>query len=94
MTKATYKDQVIADSDSTEKVEGNHYFPRDSLKVELKESPTPYTCPWKGKCQYYDVVVNAETIKDGAWAYPHPKEAAKNIKGYVAFDESKGIQVN
>ena len=86
MAKASWKGVVLAESDKVEVVEGNLYFPPDSVKMEhLKKSDTPYTCPWKGECQYYDVVVKDETLKDGAFSYPEPKEAAKNIKGFVAF---------
>ena len=81
MAKASWKGVVLAESDKVEVVESNIYFPPDSVKMEnLKKSDTPYTCPWKGECQYYDVVVNDETLKDGAFSYPDPKEAAKNIK--------------
>ena len=86
MVKAVWKGKVIAESDKTEDVEGNQYFPPDSVKMEfLKKSDTPYTCPWKGECQYFDVVVDNETNKDAAFSYPDPKPAAENIKGYVAF---------
>jgi len=90
--KAVWKGKVIAESDKTEVVENNHYFPPDSVKMEyLKKSDTPYTCPWKGKCQYFDVEVDGEVNKDAAWSYPEPKEAAENIKGFVAF--WKGVEV-
>jgi uncharacterized protein (DUF427 family) len=73
-------------------VENNHYFPPDSVKREyLKESDTHTTCPWKGEASYYTVVVNDTVNKDAAWYYPEPKEAAKQIKDYVAF--SKGVEV-
>ncbi|MEX1997537.1 MAG: DUF427 domain-containing protein [Candidatus Andersenbacteria bacterium] len=85
--KATWNNKVIADSDNTEVVEGNHYFPPDSVKPELLQpSDTPYTCPWKGECQYYDLVDGDTRGKDLAWSYPDPKPAAENIRGYVAFD--------
>ncbi|MBI4138659.1 DUF427 domain-containing protein [Candidatus Uhrbacteria bacterium] len=84
--KAIYKNTVIAESDDTIVVENNHYFPPDAVKMEyLQKSPTPYTCPWKGKCQYFNVVVDGETLPDTAWSYPDPKEAAAKIKGYIAF---------
>jgi len=93
MVKAVWKGVVIAESDSTEVVEDNHYFPADSVKMELlKKSDTPYTCPWKGECQYFDVEVNGEVNKDAAWTYPDPKEKAANIKGYIAF--WKGVEVS
>ncbi len=86
MPKAAWNGKAIAETKKYEVVEGNAYFPPDSVKKEfLRESSTPYTCPWKGKCQYFDIVVNGKVNKDAAWSYPEPKPAAKNIKGYVAF---------
>ena len=90
--KALWKDVVLAESDDTIVIEGNHYFPPDSVKKEyLKESTTHSTCPWKGEGSYYHVVVNDAVNKDAAWYYPEPKEAAQQIKGYVAF--WKGVEV-
>jgi len=67
-------------------VEENVYFPPDAVKMEfLKPSATPYTCPWKGECQYFDVAVEGDVNKDAAFSYPEPKPAAANIKGYIAF---------
>jgi uncharacterized protein (DUF427 family) len=92
MAKATWNGTIIAESDRTEVVEGNHYFPPQSLKQEyFQPSNTHSTCGWKGLCSYYNVVVNGETNKDAAWYYPEPKEAARNITGYVAF--WKGVSV-
>lgn len=86
MAKAEWNGKVIAESDDCEVVEGNLYFPPDSIKKEyFKESDTHTTCPWKGLASYYDVVVDGETNKDAAWYYPDPSDAAKNIKRYVAF---------
>ena len=86
MAKAEWNGKVIAESDDCEIVEGNLYFPPDSIKKEFfKESDTHTTCPWKGLASYYDLAVDGETNKDAAWYYPHPSDAAKNIKGYVAF---------
>ena len=80
--KATWKDTTIAESDDTVVVEGNHYFPPDSVNQEyLQPSDTHTTCPWKGEASYYDVVVNG----DAAWYYPNPKDAAAEIKDRVAF---------
>ena len=91
--KAVWKNTVIAESDATEVVEGNHYFPADSIKKQyFKESSTNSTCPWKGEASYYTVDVNGEQNKDAAWYYPTPKEKAMNIKGYVAF--WKGVEVS
>jgi uncharacterized protein (DUF427 family) len=92
MAKATWNGTIIAESNRTEVVEGNHYFPPQSLKQEyFQPSNTHSTCGWKGLCSYYSVVVNGETNKDAAWYYPEPKEAARNITGYVAF--WKGVVV-
>ena len=86
MVKAIWKGKVIAESDKCEMVEGNYYFPPDSVKKEfLKESEKRSTCPWKGEAYYYDVEVSGEVNEDAAWYYPKPKDAAQNIKDYVAF---------
>ena len=91
--KAVWKNTVIAESDKTEVVEGNHYFPADSIaKQYFKESPTTSHCPWKGDASYFTVNVNGEENKDAAWYYSAPKEKAANIKGHVAF--WKGVQVS
>ena len=88
--KAVFNDQVIAESNETEVVEGNHYFPPASLKQEyLVESELHTTCPWKGQASYYTVDVDGKTEKDAAWYYPEPKEAAMKIKDYVAFYPNK-----
>jgi uncharacterized protein (DUF427 family) len=84
--RAIYNDEVIAESDNTVVVEGNHYFPVDSVKKEfLTESNTHTTCPWKGVASYYNVVVNGNKAEDTAWYYPNPKPLAEGIKGYIAF---------
>ncbi|WP_323961645.1 DUF427 domain-containing protein [Arthrobacter sp. JZ12] len=86
MPKAVWNNQVIAESDSTEMVEGNHYFPKESVKEQfLRPSDTHSTCPWKGEASYYTLEVNGETNPDAAWYYPAPKDAAANIKDHVAF---------
>ena len=90
--KAIWNDVTLAESDDTIVVEGNHYFPPDSVKRDyLQESDTHTTCPWKGEANYYTVVVSDAVNKDAAWYYPKPKEAAQQIKGYVAF--WKGVEV-
>lgn len=90
--KAVWKDTVIAQSGSTVIVEGNHYFPPESVNREhLRLSMTTTTCPWKGEASYYDVVAGEELNKDAAWYYPEPKEAARQIKDHVAF--WKGVEV-
>jgi len=84
--KAIWHDKVIAESDETIVVEGNHYFPPGSINREyLCDSSTHTTCPWKGQASYYDIIIEGATNKDAAWYYPEPKEAAKEIKGYAAF---------
>lgn len=90
--KATWSGKVIAESDKTIVLEGNQYFPPDSINRErLRESSTHTACPWKGQASYYDITVDGDTNKDAAWFYPEPKDAAKEIKGYVAF--WKGVTV-
>ena len=92
MVKAVWKDKIIAQSDVVEEVEGNYYFPPDTVNKELlKKSDTHSTCPWKGKASYYDVVVDGQINKDAAWYYPDPKPAAKKIRDYVAF--WKGVSI-
>jgi len=84
--KAIWHDAVLADSDRTIVVEGNHYFPPDAVRREhFRESATHTTCSWKGEASYYDVVVGGDANKDAAWYYPEPKEAAAQIRNYVAF---------
>jgi uncharacterized protein (DUF427 family) len=90
--KALWNNQVIAESNDTVVVEGNHYFPLGSVKKEfLQPSDTHTTCPWKGLASYYTLEVNGETNKDAAWYYPEPKDAAQQIKNRVAF--WRGVQV-
>ena len=90
--KATWKNATIAESDKTIVIEGNHYFPPDSITSEhFQPSDKHTTCPWKGEASYYDVVVNGEVNKDAAWYYPEPKAAAAEIKGYIAF--WRGVKV-
>lgn len=90
--KAIWNGQTIAESDDTVVVENNHYFPKDSVKVEfLADSATHTTCPWKGLASYYSLNVDGKTNPDAAWYYPNPKPAASQVKDYVAF--WKGVQV-
>jgi uncharacterized protein (DUF427 family) len=92
MARATWKGVTIAESDATRMVEGNHYFPPDSVKREhLADSATHTTCGWKGVASYFDVVVGDTRNADAAWYYPEPLDAAKQIAGYVAF--WKGVSV-
>jgi uncharacterized protein (DUF427 family) len=92
MPKAVWNNAVLAESDSTEIVEGNHYFPRESVNgAYLRESQTHTVCPWKGTASYYSVVVDDRENKDAAWYYPEPKPAASNIKDRIAF--WRGVKV-
>ena len=91
--KAVVGDTVIAEAPEEDliKIEGNWYFPPASVNSEyLEKSPTPYTCPWKGECQYFSVKNGDELLNDRAWSYPHPYEGAfdrvgKDFSGYLAF---------
>lgn len=91
--KAVWNDQVVAEAnkDNLIFIERNWYFPPDSVNQDfLRKSDTPYTCPWKGECQYFDVGGGEQWSKDNAWSYPEPKPSAiekvhKDFSGYVAF---------
>lgn len=86
MPKAIWNGTVIADSDDTVVVEGNHYFPLDSVKREyLVESNTHTVCPWKGLASYYTLEVDGKRNVDAAWYYPHPTLLARKVRGRVAF---------
>jgi uncharacterized protein (DUF427 family) len=86
MATATWNGTVIADSDDTIVVEGNHYFPPASVTAaNLRPSDQHTVCPWKGTASYYDVVVGDDTNPGAAWYYPEPSDAAARIKDYVAF---------
>ena len=92
MPRAVWNGAVIAESDDTIKVEGNHYFPLESLKREyLVESGTHTICPWKGVASYYTIEVDGERNVDAAWYYPDPKPPAARIRGRVAF--WRGVKV-
>ncbi len=90
--KAVWNGKVLAESDATKVIEGNHYFPPESLtKDYFKSSETHSTCPWKGVASYYTLEVEGQENKDAAWYYPETSELAKEIKGYVAF--WKGVTI-
>lgn len=92
MPKAIWNGTVLAESDNTEVVESNHYFPPDSInKQYLLESDTHSSCPWKGVANYYNIEVDGQVNKDAAWYYPQAKEKAKKFEGYVAF--WKGVKI-
>jgi len=84
--RAVFNGTVIAESDATVVVEGNHYFPPGSVSSDVL-SPTERTtvCPWKGTASYYDITVDGQTASNAAWYYPAPKEKAAEIKDHVAF---------
>lgn len=90
--KALWKDTVIAESDQTIVVEGNHYFPPDAIHSQyFLDSDTNTVCPWKGTASYYTVSIDGDKNVDAAWYYPEPKSAASEIKDHVAF--WRGVQV-
>lgn len=90
--KAIWNGQVIAESDETKVVEGNHYFPADSVKKDyLRDSELHSVCPWKGTASYYHLDVDGKINADAAWFYPEASVAAKKIEGYVAF--WRGVEV-
>jgi uncharacterized protein (DUF427 family) len=90
--KATWENTVLAESDNTVVIEGNHYFPPESInRIYFQTSDTHSTCPWKGVAFYFNIEVNQKVNKDAAWYYPEPKDAAKQIKDHVAF--WKGVKV-
>lgn len=91
--KAVWQDTVIAESERTIIIEGHHYFPPNSIKPEyFTPSETQTTCQWKGTASYYHVIVGDKSNADAAWYYPEPKEAARLIKGFVAF--WRGVKVS
>jgi uncharacterized protein (DUF427 family) len=92
VAKASWNGTILAESSKTVVVEGNQYFPPDSVRAQyFRSSQTHTVCPWKGTANYHDVEVNGERNADAAWYYPDPKPAASQIKDYVAF--WKGVRV-
>ena len=90
--KAIWNGAILAESDNTVVVEGNHYFPPNALKrTYCKPSRHHTECSWKGTASYFNLEVDGQTNENAAWYYPAPKDAAKNIAGYIAF--WKGVQV-
>lgn len=90
--KAIWRGVTLAESDKTIVVEDNHYFPRQSIRLEyFQDSSTHTKCSWKGIASYFDIVVNGEFNRDAAWYYPEPTEAAAKIRNYIAF--WKGVEV-
>jgi uncharacterized protein (DUF427 family) len=93
MAKAVWNRTVIAASDQTVVVEGNHYFPPEAVnQAYLRPSATHTTCGWKGEASYYDLVVNGQRNPDAAWYYPSPFPAAQHIAGYIAFWKGVAVQ--
>lgn len=92
MYRALWNGTVLAEAEQTTIVEGNHYFPPESIVREhFSPSSTTSVCPWKGTASYLTVAADGQTNTDAAWFYPEPKEAASNIRGFVAF--WKGVEV-
>lgn len=92
MPKAVWNGAVLAQSEQTVVVEGNHYFPVETINpLYFQPSPTHTICPWKGTASYYNIVVDGLINRDAAWYYPETKPAAKHIEGYIAF--WRGVQV-
>ena len=92
MIRAVWNGAVLAEAPQTVLLEGNHYFPADSLRREyLKDSSTTTICPWKGRARYYTVVVDGTVNPDAAWYYPKPSPLARKIKNHVAF--SHGVRI-
>lgn len=93
MVKAIWNDEVIAKSQNTIIIEGNHYFPPQDVRRDyLGASDYRSTCPWKGEAHYYDILINGEKNENAAWYYPQPKEKALQIKDYVAFWKGVAIE--
>lgn len=91
--KAIWKGQLLAESNDTIVIENNHYFPPSSIiQPFFVENETTTVCPWKGTANYYSIIVDTEINIDAAWYYPDPKEAAAEIKNYIAF--WKGVEVS
>lgn len=93
MPRAVWNGAVLAESHTCIELEGNFYFPPESVRMEyLKKSKTTTVCPWKGNASYYTIEVDRQCLEDGAWCYPEPKEAAKHLKNHFVF--WKGVQVD
>lgn len=94
MIKAVYKGKVIAESDDTIKVEGNHYFPLESINKDfLEKSELQTTCVWKGVASYYNLILDSVKLENAVWYYPDPSDEAKSIKDRIAFYQKDGLIV-
>ncbi len=90
--KAVWNEVIIAESNKTLVIEGNHYFPMDSVNTEyLNGSITKTVCHWKGEASYYHIDVKGKINRDAAWYYPNPLDAAKQVKNHIAF--WKGVEI-
>ncbi len=90
--KAIWNGTIVAESDATRVIEGNHYFPPDSVKREyFRDSGTTTICPWKGEASYYTLEIDGQSNEDAAWYYRAPKDAAAEIKDHVAF--WRGVEI-
>jgi uncharacterized protein (DUF427 family) len=95
MVRAVWNGTVIAESDDTVVIEGNHYFPADSVRAELlRQSATTSLCVWKGRASYYTIAAGRREIRDAAWYYPSPSRAASAVAGRVAFWHGVAIEID
>ncbi len=92
--KAIWNNKIIAESNNAKRVEGNYYFPPMSVKMKyLKKGDGKHTCPWKGETTYYNIAVDNKVNENAAWSFLMPREAAKYIREYMAFDVNKDVKV-
>lgn len=92
MTRATWQGEVLAESDETRVVEGNHYFPLGSVRADLlAPSPTTSRCFWKGKAEYFSITVGDDVNVDAAWTYPSPWPLARPLRDHIAF--RRGVRI-
>lgn len=93
MAKAVFNGTVVAESDDTVMVEGNHYFPKDSVKLEyFTDTDRTSMCPWKGTANYYSINVDGEQADNVAWYYADPRDKAENIRDHVAFYPAVSVE--
>ena len=93
--RAMWNGTVLAESEQTVLIEGNHYFPRDSVNTEyLHDSDTHTLCPWKGTASYYTVIVDGKHNRDAAWYYPNPSPAADHIRHHIAFWQGVTVETS
>lgn len=93
MAKAMWNGQTLAESETTETIEGNIYFPEEAVRREFfRPSTTTSNCPWKGQARYYTIFVDGQENQDAAWYYPDPKPAARAVKHHIAF--WRGVEVS